>query len=694
MAIAFILCGARFGELFASATSRFIDEGNHMKQRNALFLLIGLGAGLFAAPPRVFRDVAAANTALMDAIKDGDTARVTVALNRGADVNIKEADGSPAIVEAALFGNTLMIELLLERGADPNAATPAGLTALHVAAGDLGKARMLIAHGANVNARTKAGRTPLLIASRQDGAYPIVKLLLEKGADVKATDAVPAFGMGPGANALILAAKTSDVRTARLLVQYGLDVKTKTPSGDTALIEAAWNGNIEVVRYLISQGADAKATIADPPFKGFTALSFAAALDHAEIGDLLIAAGADVNARDGSGYTPLHWAAMSERGDARLVRSMIAAGADVNLKGAFDETPLTWAAKRGETPIVDALKRAGAQGQVAATAPPMTMPVSTRSADLKTAVAKAMDPLMKSSPVFFKTSGCFSCHNQTLPVQAASMARSRGIEVDQEAEQKAYKSILAFVKPSQEVLLEMTDAMPDVNVSAGYALDAMAAESHAADGITTALVHNIAGKQMSDGRWQAFGPRPPMENGSMQSTAFAIRAVQLYGMPGRKVEFEKRLARARHWLRDTEARTTEEQVMKLYGLYWAKAPTAEATAAANLLLASQRADGGWAQLPALESDAYATGKAMVALRETGRVETTDAVYRRGVAFLLATQGQDGTWLVKTRAFPFQPLKPSGFPHDRDQWISAAGTSWAAMALAEAIEPAHRVAMSK
>ena len=54
-----------------------------MKHKNALLLFMGLGAGLFAAPPRIFRDVAAANAALLDAIKDGDTARVAVALHEG-----------------------------------------------------------------------------------------------------------------------------------------------------------------------------------------------------------------------------------------------------------------------------------------------------------------------------------------------------------------------------------------------------------------------------------------------------------------------------------------------------------------------------------------------------------------------------------------------------------------------------------
>jgi N-acyl-D-amino-acid deacylase len=57
-----------------------------------------------------------------------------------------------------------------------------------------------------------------------------------------------------------------------------------------------------------------------------------------------------------------------------------------------------------------------------------------------------------------------------------------------------------------------------------------------------------------------------------------------------------------------------------------------------------------------------------------------------VDFLLRTQFPDGSWLVRTRAYPLQPLRDSGFPHGRHQWISAAGTSWAAMALSLALPP--------
>jgi hypothetical protein len=120
--------------------------------------------------------------------------------------------------------------------------------------------------------------------------------------------------------------------------------------------------------------------------------------------------------------------------------------------------------------------------------------------------------------------------------------------------------------------------------------------------------------------------------------------------------------------------------MQLLGMSWSQADVKDLRKAARALLGEQRPDGGWAQLTALESDAYATGQALVALQSSGQLAISDAAYQRGVGFLLRTQMSDGSWLVRTRTFPFQPYKESGFPHGKDQWISAAGTSWAAMAL--------------
>ena len=62
-------------------------------------------------------------------------------------------------------------------------------------------------------------------------------------------------------------------------------------------------------------------------------------------------------------------------------------------------------------------------------------------------------------------------------------------------------------------------------------------------------------------------------------------------------------------------------------------------------------------------------------------EKADAfALRKGIQYLRKTQLEDGTWHVATRAFPFQPLVDTGFPHGRDQWVSAAATSWAAIVL--------------
>lgn len=103
--------------------------------------------------------------------------------------------------------------------------------------------------------------------------------------------------------------------------------------------------------------------------------------------------------------------------------------------------------------------------------------------------------------------------------------------------------------------------------------------------------------------------------------------------------------------------------------------------AVERLVSSQRQDGGWAQLPSLSSDAYATGQVLFALAAAG-LPTSSPNYQRGVQFLLRAQLEDGSWLVHSRSYPIQPKYfDTGFPHGKDQWISAAGTSWACVALA-------------
>ena len=60
---------------------------------------------------------------------------------------------------------------------------------------------------------------------------------------------------------------------------------------------------------------------------------------------------------------------------------------------------------------------------------------------------------------------------------------------------------------------------------------------------------------------------------------------------------------------------------------------------------------------------------------------THPAYKRGVQFLLKTQAADGSWYVRRRAVALQPHFEAGFPYGKDQFISAAATNWATMALA-------------
>jgi squalene cyclase len=97
------------------------------------------------------------------------------------------------------------------------------------------------------------------------------------------------------------------------------------------------------------------------------------------------------------------------------------------------------------------------------------------------------------------------------------------------------------------------------------------------------------------------------------------------------------------------------------------------------VLDMQRADGGWSDLANSSSTAYATGRALVALQTAG-LPVNDAAFQKGVKYLLSTQSEDGSWLVKTRALAFQPYFETGFPHGVNQSMSSAGTGWATMAL--------------
>ena len=238
----------------------------------------------------------------------------------------------------------------------------------------------------------------------------------------------------------------------------------------------------------------------------------------------------------------------------------------------------------------------------------------------------------------------------------------------------------------QEFTAERTMDMNVFGVnSLGYFMFELGMNRAPKDEYTDAVAHYMQGMQTRDGIWVTTGSRPPMTSDDFQTTAFAIYTLRHFAPAAAEAETAKALARAAAFLEKATPATTQERAFHLLGLAWSNAGAAVGEAGRRLA-ATQRPDGGWAQLPGMGSDAYATGEALYALNVAGRMPVTSPTYQKGVRYLLSTQAVDGSWHVKARSLWIQPYFESGFPYGHDQWISAAGTSWACMALALTVEP--------
>jgi len=180
--------------------------------------------------------------------------------------------------------------------------------------------------------------------------------------------------------------------------------------------------------------------------------------------------------------------------------------------------------------------------------------------------------------------------------------------------------------------------------------------------------------QVGDGYWKTGQTRrPPIANGDLQTAALSVYSLKHYTPAATRAESEAAITKARVWLEKQHPNNTQDQAFQLMGLVWSGTSTDTIRRATKALAESQRTEGGWAQLPAVGSDAYATGQALYA-RNTAGMATSSPVYSKGVNYLLRTQAADGTWHVKTRAIWRQPHFESGFPYGKDQFISTAGTT--------------------
>lgn len=240
--------------------------------------------------------------------------------------------------------------------------------------GDLEQVKALWGEGADVNAAIQGGRTALIEATRK-GHVEIVNFLIAKRVDLNAGDS-------RGCTALSWAVSTDRLEMARLLLEQGADFKPRNRFGDTVLYEAVrdgrtemvrlllakganvasdiflWtavsNGNLEMVKLLLDNGANVNSQLAN----GTTALMVAAARDHHmrswwdrlyELVPRIVF------------FNPFGPVYPDRKTDPHIVKLLLARGADVNARNQEGWTALKRARKRGEQDIVAILMRYGAK---------------------------------------------------------------------------------------------------------------------------------------------------------------------------------------------------------------------------------------------------------------------------------------------------------------------------------------------
>jgi squalene cyclase len=306
-------------------------------------------------------------------------------------------------------------------------------------------------------------------------------------------------------------------------------------------------------------------------------------------------------------------------------------------------------------------------------------------AAIRTAIEKSI-PLLEAGTKgsIEKRARCFTCHNQAFPVIALTTARSRGFKIDEANLTRQVKFTADFLQGSRERYLKGRGQGGQVD-TATWALRTLEHGGWKSDDTTEAVVEYLIVYQRSLEHWKANSNRPPTEKSPFNATRGAIRALQRYGKWDLTKRINERIETARSWLLENPAGDTEDRVSRLRAMQLLKEKK-EVQSDVKILLSEQRDDGGWAQLPKMKSDTYATGTALVALHEAGGIATTDPTYQRGVQFLLKSQRKDGSWFVESRSKPFQSHYESGYPHGTNQFISISAASWATTALALTLPP--------
>ncbi len=300
--------------------------------------------------------------------------------------------------------------------------------------------------------------------------------------------------------------------------------------------------------------------------------------------------------------------------------------------------------------------------------------------DLRASILRVLPLIERSAAQTLEARSCFTCHHGADASIVVNEAWGRGFPLKRGGLEnqlaRAYTELVA-----DQARFQLGFSVSGTVDGPGHILWMLNVAGWQPDEITAGAVGYFIRQQEKMGSWETASKRPPTVGSPFTATFLIMRALQQYGQ-GEPVN--RSLVRAEEWLLATPANDTEDRVYRLRSLYLLGNKPEVFQAELKELLQAQREDGGWAQTANFDSDAYATGTVLAALRDTDAIPAGGAAHQNGLRYLLSTQRKDGTWHVQKRTRSVQPMFDSGFPYGEDQFISYSATCWATYAMLKSL----------
>ncbi len=258
---------------------------------------------------------------------------VAVLLEKGANPNIRNANGETAIFNAIKSDSSSTIDLLMRKGAQKNSRDYLGNTPLHACVrwDSKNSAMKLIQWKADLNVQNLAGKTPLAQAARS-GRIAMVTLLTDNGANVDATDAT-------GKTVLMDAIQSGNLDIVNLLVKKGASPHIQEMYGRNAYHEAASTGNIQMIEVVQKAGGNPLARDA----QGIT--PFSIILQGKDKNLIKAVLGTNSKLLDSDSNTPLH-IALENDVSVEILDFLVDMNYPINTRNKDGITPLSVAVSK------------------------------------------------------------------------------------------------------------------------------------------------------------------------------------------------------------------------------------------------------------------------------------------------------------------------------------------------------------